>query len=259
MKIHQLFIAALLISTSMAGVANEAKSQDGAHGAKKAGPNKTAKGDKKDEGKQFLMEKLQIPASAITDSASPELYQIQKGPAFGYATKDGTWVIMGDLINIRTQSSITENIRIAQRLAALKNLGDADVAFLPANPKYVVSAFVDIDCGFCRKMHAEMQTYLDKGIGFKYYFFPRSGPGTESWHKAEQAWCSKDKKKAVTDVYLGKTLPEVLSCINPVERSFNLGNELGVSGTPTLILPDGRLVVGYHPADDLLKILQTKP
>jgi hypothetical protein len=52
--------------------------------------------------------------------------------------------------------------------------------------------FTDIDCGFCRRLHAQMDDYLERGIRVRYLFFPRSGPHTSSFRKAEAVWCSAD-------------------------------------------------------------------
>jgi thiol:disulfide interchange protein DsbC len=49
------------------------------------------------------------------------------------------------------------------------------------------------------------------------------------------------------------------TCDNPVQKHFALGNELGVRGTPSIILGDGELVPGYVPPARLVQLLNDQP
>ena len=74
----------------------------------------------------------------------------------------------------------------------------------------------------------------------------RSGLNTPSFFKAEAVWCSKDRKDALTRAKAGETLPPG-KCDNPVRTEMELGEQLGVNGTPAIFLEDGTLLPGYIP------------
>ena len=86
------------------------------------------------------------------------------------------------------------------------------LVFSPKDPKYTITVFTDIDCGYCRKLHSQMAEYNRLGIRVRYLFYPRSGPDTESWHKAEAVWCSANRNDALTRAKKGEEIkaPEVL-------------------------------------------------
>lgn len=184
-------------------------------------------------------------------SPIPGLYEVRKGQDFGYVTADGHYLIQGDLIDMNTGASLTENRRMKERLAGIKELGaDEAVVFAPKDEKdrkYDVTVFTDVDCGYCRKLHSQMAEYNARGIAVHYVFFPRSGPDTASFFKAEQVWCSKDRQQALTQAKQGEQLDAPTSCKNPVLKEYQLGERLGVNATPMIILPDGELVRGYVP------------
>ena len=80
------------------------------------------------------------------------------------------------------------------------------VVFSPKDPKYTVTVFTDIDCGYCRKLHSEMAKYNELGIRVRYLFYPRTGPNTESWSKAVAVWCSPNRNEALTRAKRGEDI-----------------------------------------------------
>ncbi|MGH8481210.1 MAG: DsbC family protein [Nevskiaceae bacterium] len=193
-----------------------------------------------------------ISAEAITPSDAPGLYQIRKGQEFGYVTADGRYMIFGDMIDLVTGEEITERHRSASRVAVLKQFGpDQVIEFAPKDPKYFVTVFTDIDCGYCRKLHAEMKQYNDAGIGIRYVFYPRSGPNSPSFEQAKSVWCSGDRREALTQAKRGVHITAPPSCPNPVQQHYAAGEAIGINATPTLILPDGEVVRGYVRAQPL--------
>ena len=124
--------------------------------------------------------------------------------------------------------------------------------------KHVVTVFTDIDCGYCRKLHAEMPDYNKQGIEIRYLFYPRAGVGSESYKKAVKVWCSDDKHKAMDVSKAGNRVEARIDCENPVDEHMTLGGLVGVSGTPALVLEDGKVVPGYVPADRLSKVLDAR-
>lgn len=198
-----------------------------------------------------------VTIDALRPTPVPGLYEIQSGMNFGYVSADGRYLIQGDLADLASGARLTEDRRRearVQRMAAIP--ADQSIDFAPAGtPRYTVTVFTDIDCGYCRKLHDEIAQYNADGIAVRYLFFPRSGPDTASFHKAEQVWCSADRRAALTQAKQGATSSADKSCKNPVLDQFNLAAELQLRGTPAIILPDGEMIPGYQPAGALLQIL----
>lgn len=210
---------------------------------------------------------LGISADNVRPSPVAGLYEIQHQREFAYATADGRYLLRGDLVDMKTGEELTENRRRVDRLDVLAKLGsDKLIEFAPAPPmatKYTVTVFTDIDCGYCRKLHSEIAQFNAKGIAIRYAFFPRSGPDTESWYSAEAVWCSADQRKALTEAKAGAQIKlKGKACNNPVAEEYQLATDLGIRGTPMLVLPNGDVFPGYVPAAQLaakLAELGSKP
>ena len=126
--------------------------------------------------------------------------------------------------------------------------------FPASQAKYRVTVFTDIDCGYCRELHRHIDQYNAAGITVRYVAFPRAGEGSASFKKAENVWCAADRKAAMTTAKAGKDNPDKV-CDNPVAEQMHAGEGLGVSGTPAILLDDGRLLPGYVPPDELKRVL----
>jgi thiol:disulfide interchange protein DsbC len=193
-----------------------------------------------------------ITPEMITPSSAPGIYQVQRGQEFGYVTGDGRYFIHGDMIDLSTGEEITEGLRGSARQALISQFGpDEVIEFAPKNPKWFITVFTDIDCGYCRKLHQEMANYHAQGIGVRYLFYPRSGPNTPSFQQAQAVWCATDRKQALTQAKSGVRMMGPSSCANPVQRQYEAGDALGVNATPTIVLPDGEVVRGYVRAEPL--------
>jgi thiol:disulfide interchange protein DsbC len=199
-----------------------------------------------------------IPGSApdsIADSEIPGLYVVSYGPDVLYITKDGRYVLEGDLLNTQTRENLTETLRSVARLKLLNSLDPKTmIVYAPQQVKHTVTVFTDVDCVFCRKLHSQIADYNKYGIAIRYLAFPRTGVDTESYYKAVSVWCSPDRKAALTQAKLGKPLKRT-TCDNPVRQQMALADRLGVNATPTLILEDGSLISGYIPPDRMSKML----
>jgi thiol:disulfide interchange protein DsbC len=193
-----------------------------------------------------------LTKDAIEPSAAPGLYQVRKGSTFAYVTADGRYLIQGDMVDLKTGEEITEKQRMDARLAVIKQFGpDKVIEFAPKDPKYVVTVFTDVDCGYCRKLHSQINEYMADGIAIRYLFFPRTGPNTPSFFKAQSVWCSTDRREALTQAKRGLEPNIPGNCPNPVMAQYEAGEALGINATPMMILPDGELVHGYVPPQAL--------
>lgn len=196
--------------------------------------------------------------SAINAQATPALYEVIVGADVLYVSADGKFVVQGDVLDMDKQVNVTEEARGKERRKVMATIDpETMISFVPKDAKYVVTVFTDIDCGYCRKLHSEIAEYNKRGIGVRYLAFPRSGMNTPSYYKAVNAWCAKDRQKALTDAKLEKPVPEApKDCNSPVERHLNLAHQLNLGGTPTIVLDDGSMIPGYVPPARLLSTLQ---
>jgi thiol:disulfide interchange protein DsbC len=252
--------ASLLLAAGLTACAPELDEDTDAAAAKPAAAN-VAPGDELAQLRAKLAKTMpDVKPEDVTPTAAAGLYQVHQGNFYGYVSADGTFLIQGDMVNIQTGEQVTENQRKGERVARLQELGaDNMIEFAPAKPqdtKYTITVFTDVDCGYCRKLHSEMAQYNQLGIAVRYVFYPRSGPQSSSFVKAEQIWCAQDRKAALTQAKLGQpTAAGEAKCDNPILREWQLGQDFGLRGTPMLVLPDGEVVNGYVPAPDLAQRL----
>ena len=194
----------------------------------------------------------------LEPSPLPGLYQAVYGPQVFYVSKDGRFVVDGDVVDVKQGKNLTEDLRAAGRLKLIDSVDPANmIIFAPAHVKHVVTVFTDVDCPYCRKLHSQIDEYNRYGIEIRYLAFPRTGLNTPSYYKAVSVWCAADRKKAITEAKLGEPVP-ARKCSSPVDGQLALAGELGISGTPTLILEDGRVLPGYVPPKKLSQYLDGK-
>jgi thiol:disulfide interchange protein DsbC len=183
------------------------------------------------------------------------LYEVSLGGNIFYVSDNGKYLIQGHLIDIENRENITENKLAVLRAKSLKELGeDQTIIFKAQNPKYKVSVFTDIDCGYCRKLHSEIDQYLAEGITVQYLFFPRAGKGSNSYNKAVAVWCADNRNEALTSAKSGKE-PDMKTCEHPVDKHMQLASEFGAQGTPMIVTEKGNVFPGYVPAKNLAQAL----
>lgn len=194
--------------------------------------------------------------SSLEKAPLDNFYEAVIGGEVLYVSADGNFMLHGSLYDLRQGLvNVTEERRNGLRLEALGGIAeDQMIVFGPEDAAHTITVFTDIDCGYCRKLHSEMAQYNENGIRVRYLAFPRSGPGTESFKKAESVWCADDRQRALTAAKNGDAV-EARECENPVLKEYELGREVGVSGTPALVLENGQLVPGYVPAARLRAML----
>lgn len=198
-----------------------------------------------------------VRAEDVRPSPVAGILEVARGAEIFYVTADARHVFAGDLYDIDAEQNVSDLRRREARNALLAGVPESQmISFGPRDAKYTVTVFTDIDCGFCRKLHNEVPKYNELGIRVRYLFYPRSGPNTESWNKAVSVWCAKDRNDALTRAKRGEQIPEARCGKTPVERDFEIGQEMVVTGTPAIVLPNGDMISGYRSAPALLKLLQ---
>ena len=200
-----------------------------------------------------VMPGITIDSVGVLDGT--DLFEAVINGEIVYFTNDLRYVIQGDVVSLETRQNITENKRISLRKQALASLNEADmIVFEPEKIEHTITVFTDIDCGYCRKLHQQMDGYNDLGIRIRYMAFPRAGVDSASFDKAADVWCAKDRHQAMDDAKDGiKVSAE--SCNNPVKAQYELGRKIGVKGTPALFLESGQMLPGYVPPKRLKQLL----
>lgn len=175
-----------------------------------------------------------------------------------YATADGQFIMQGDLLRLggKKVENISDNFRAEISKKALATLNEKDLIIYPATTKkqHTIYVFTDVSCTYCQRLHHNMADMNAKGIEVRYIAWPR---GEQLFPAMESIWCSADRHKAFDDTMAGQTLAPS-NCANPVRAQFELGQQLGVSGTPAIFTEDGRQIGGYLDVDDLVKAITQK-
>ena len=194
----------------------------------------------------------------LKPSPIPGIYQFVQGADVSYLTADGKYYLDGSLYDMATRANLTEAIRSQARLAMINAVPESQmVIFSPKNPLYTITVFTDVDCQYCRKLHSEIAEINKLGVRVRYMFYPRTGPNTESWRKAEVVWCSADRNEALTRAKAGAELDMNKACgPTPVAREYQLGQSLGVRGTPAIVTEGGDFIEGYMPPRELLQAIK---
>ncbi len=179
-------------------------------------------------------------------------YTIQKGTIVAYVSGDGRYLLQGDLIDLEAQVNLTEVARDDARRALLAGLGDDRViSFAPEKVRHSITVFTDVGCTYCRRMHSEIDQYLAAGIEVRYVLYPRNGPESADWQESEKVWCAPDRNSALTAAKRDQPFQTASCDASIIQANYQLGHEIGLSGTPAIVLENGTMIGGYVPADML--------
>ena len=204
-----------------------------------------------DEELQLVRDKVsdmfaEIEPQHVTPGPIDGWYTVAKGATVAYISGDGRYLLQGDLIDLDQGTNLTELARNEARIEMMAALPEEQmIIFSPEEVKHTISVFTDIDCTFCRRLHSQIDDYLAEGIKVRYLLYPRNGPESASWVKAERVWCSDDRNSALTLAKQGQEF-ETRDCDATVVHShYAAGQDVGLRGTPAIVTEDGTLFSGY--------------
>lgn len=212
-----------------------------------------------------LREALEVPGSGLTvgevrPSDMPGLYEVQfnEGPLV-YAAPDGAYFIVGDLFTVGPKGfvNLAEKRRDGQRAEQLASLDTRELIVFPAQgeTRSHITVFTDITCFYCQKLHREVPALNQRGIEVRYAAYPRAGVASDGYRKLATAWCAEDQRDALTRMKQGEELPDNDCEDQPVAKHYELGQALGVRGTPAIVSESGQMIPGYQSADELMVTL----
>lgn len=197
-----------------------------------------------------------VKAEQVRPSPVSGIFEVEMGADTAYVSADGRFLFSGDLYNVDSRTNLTEVGRSTARSKAIAKLDERDmIVFGPAAAKHTITVFTDVECGYCRKLHGEIEQLTKLGVRVRYLAYPRAGPGTEDWDKMETVWCAKDRNAAITKAKQGEAVKTAKCGVTPVAKQYALGEELGVRGTPAIFTTSGDYIGGYLPPQELVKQL----
>jgi len=174
-----------------------------------------------------------------------------------YSDVSGEYLFAGDMYQTTADgllnlSSSTRQVRTQEKIAAIPE--SEMIIYEPEDRQTSITVFTDVDCTYCRALHRDLEALLELGIEVRYVAYPRGGEQATSFEKMISVWCSDDRQRSLTQAKNGQNLP-ARDCETPVMAHYALGNELGISGTPAIVFPDGRVIPGYLDSDTLASML----
>ena len=198
-----------------------------------------------------------IKPEHVSNSPVDGWYTIHTGSIVAYISADGRYLLQGDLVDLDNQVNLSENVRTDARRKLMASVtDDQTILFTPEEIKYSVSVFTDVDCTYCRRLHSQIDQYLEHGIQVRYLMYPRNGPASRAWSTAEDVWCASDRQSALTMAKLDRDFPTANCDASAIQEHYVMGRDVGLNGTPAIVLEDGTLIGGYLEPDQLIATLE---
>ena len=212
--------------------------------------------------KEKIQRMLGLEVIKVEATPVPGIAMLITNQGLFYASNNGEFFIQGKVYKLGgTVTDLSEQSLAKVRLSGLEKFSDSVIEYKAKDEKHVVTVFTDITCGYCRKMHAQMDEYNAKGITFRYLAYPRAGISdrlgnpTQGFRDLRSIWCNEDAETAMTKAKNGGSVADRI-CDAPIEEQFNFGRQVGVSGTPAIILENGMMLPGYQPPAQLAEVLK---
>ena len=169
-----------------------------------------------------------------------------------YVTDDGKHIIQGPMYDVSGAQPV--NVTNQLLLGKLNALSNEMIVYKAPKEQHVITVFTDITCGYCHKLHEQMSDYNALGITVRYLAFPRQGLQSQAEQDMKAIWCAKDRNKALDDAMNGKGV-QPASCSVDIAKHYTLGVQMGVNGTPAMVLSNGMVLPGYQGPKELKAFL----
>ena len=195
-----------------------------------------------------MAERLQAlyPATrfgAVNTTPWPGVFEVVMGANLAYVDETGQYFLFGHFYDMKAQRDLT-----AERKDSLARIEFSSLPLVDAVKEVrgtgarTLAIFSDPDCPYCRRLEAEMKSLTD--ITIYTFLMPIASLHPEARGKAISVWCSKDRVGAWHALMWRDEKISAKECPHPVDRNVALGERLGISGTPTLVAADGRVLPG---------------
>lgn len=193
-----------------------------------------------------------LTATSVAETPVPGLYELVVDGQIYYVSESAEYLLDGSLIELGTRTNLTENRLGGIQTALIEEIGEDNMLiYEPEEPsERSITIFTDISCGFCRRLHQDIDVLLDAGVRVRYLLFPRAGLGSPGHQALESVWCADDPLAAMTTAKAGGQVPEK-RCENPIESHVALAERVGLRGTPLIYLDNGERIPGFREPDVL--------
>lgn len=201
----------------------------------------------------------QVPIDRIEAAPMAGFRQAIVGGQVVYVSDDGRYVFVpgsgGALYDASARRNLSEGALAAMRRQLLDKIPASErIVFSPPEPEHTVTVFTDVACGYCQRLHEEIAEYNKQGIAVEYLAFPRMGLGSEDYRTMVSVWCAADRRQALTRAKRGEPVPSK-SCKTTVDMQYDIGQRVGLTGTPMIVAEDGTQLGGYVPPAQLREAL----
>lgn len=214
---------------------------------------------------ESLRQMLESPANglkvaSIEASEIVGMYAVQfeQGPLV-YASASGQFFIVGDLFTVGPAGyvNLAEKRRDGMRAEEMAAVDTDDMIIFPAEgeTRSHISVFTDVTCFYCQKLHREVPELNKRGVEVRYLAYPRAGVDSEGYRKLATAWCADNPPLILTRLKNGESVPDNVCKNTPIAAQYQLGQSLGVRGTPAIVTATGQMIPGYQSADELMATL----
>ncbi|MBF0537561.1 MAG: DsbC family protein [Nitrospirae bacterium] len=199
---------------------------------------------------------------AVQQAPSKGLWEITintgKNNVIAYLDYSKENLIIGSIVKIKTKKNLTEDRltevnKVNVSTIPLKN----SILMGPKNAKIQLIVFTDPDCPFCKQLHGELKALLEKlkDVSIHIILFPLTKLHPMSYKHSKAIACEKSLK-LLDDVFAGKEIPEPKCETSVIDDNIKLAEGIGLTGTPAVVMPDGRVLRGTFKADDLVKEIE---
>lgn len=229
-------------------------------------PGMALAADESDDGAAALRSYLEQEYPGFEpDSIEPTpldgVYEVVSGTDVMYVSEDGRYLLRGSLIDLEGDRNLTQRRRGDLVRRKVEAVGEGSMLVYPpaqGDAQYRITVFTDTTCPYCQRLHEDLldlrQAYP---LEIRYLMFPRGGLNSKGARELRSVWCSDDPQAAMTAAKGNESFtPEGGACDPPIAEHYELGREVGVDGTPFLIIgDDGPVVSGYRPKSKLKSML----
>ncbi|MEM7260066.1 MAG: DsbC family protein, partial [Pseudomonadota bacterium] len=203
-----------------------------------------------------------LPITSISESVLPGVYEVISNAQVYYLSPNGRYLVEGSIIDLQQQVNISDQRRGSLQLALIEEMPEEQMIVFnndEQNADRWITVFTDTDCGYCQRLHQEIDAITDADIRVRYLMFPRAGIDSHSSAELQSVWCADDQQEAMTIAKSGGTVKPA-TCENPIQSHMDLAREVELRGTPLIYLDNGTKIPGYRPAAELVDMIrQSEP
>ena len=180
----------------------------------------------------------------------PGVFEVAMGANLAYVDASGQYFLFGHLYDMKAQRDLTAERKDTLARIDFNALPLADaIKDVRGRGSRALAIFSDPDCPHCRRLEAELKGLSD--VTIHTFLMPIASLHPQARAKAIAVWCAKDRLGAWQALMTRDQVPPSADCAHPVDRNVALAERLGVTGTPTLVAADGRVLPGAASAEQI--------